>query len=239
MLIMCPEEKKSYSNKPEEEDGPTLYYYIETDGKVYLIEKSGMLQFPTEKDPLPFEIIEKKVMSFDSYYVKYCGPVLDKHPHDWLNKDDLPKLDNLHQTVRESLHMSFPRCVAEVILIKEGKVLLVNASRGVTSGMWNLPGGFMEYGESPEECILREVKEELGLEASIKDLIGIYTKASAFHPFHLIAFVYLCIADDYEFKLDPDEIAEAEWFGIDEALEITKNHFTILALEEYKAQRKI
>ena len=212
----------------------STYYYIETDGKVYLIEDTGVLKFPTDPTTLPFEILEKKHMNFDGFSVIYSAPVLDKHPVEWRSKDDLPKLDNLHHVVREALNMSFPRCVAEAILIKDGKVLLVNASRGVTVGFWNLPGGFMEYGESPEECIVREVSEEIGVGSKVVELVGIWDKASMHHPYHLLAFVYLCELESYQFSPNPDEIAEVKWFEIDDALKITKSHFTRLALNEFK-----
>jgi len=211
-----------------------IYYYIESDGKVYLVENSGELQLPTSPDSIPFKIIEKKRMLFDDFTVIYCGAVLDRHPEEWLGKDDVPKLDNVHHVVRESINMSFPRNVAEAIIIHDGMVLLTNASRGVTVGFWNLPGGFMEYGESPEDCIVRELREELGIGSKIKELIGVWEKASMHHPYHLLAFVYLCEVDNINFTLDPDEIAEVKWFDIDEALKITKSHFTRLALDEYR-----
>ena len=226
---------KSDQNKQQTHSGHTgdLFYYIETDGKVYLIEQKGPLQFPTDKANLPFAVEEKQMMRFNSFTVMYCTPVLEKHPEDWYNRDDIPALENVHHAVRESLHMSFPRCVAEVLAFKNGKVLLVNASRGVTKGMWNLPGGFMEYGESPSDCILREIKEELGVDSRIISLRGVYNRASAHHPFHLIAFVYECELDSTEFKLDPDEIAEADWFEIEDALRITKSQLTKEVITKY------
>jgi 8-oxo-dGTP pyrophosphatase MutT (NUDIX family) len=222
------------NNKQTADEKQETYYFIERDGKVYLVEKSGLLQFPTVADKLPFDLIEKKKMNFGNFNAIYCTPDLKKQPEHWHSRDELPEIQNLHPAVRKCLHMSFPRCVAEALLIKDGQVLLVNASRGVTKGFWNLPGGFLEYGESPEECIIREVKEEIGLIASTKDLTGVYTKASAHHPFYLIAFVFLCDVDNFDIKLDPDEIAETKWFDINDAIAVTKSHFTKVALNDYK-----
>jgi 8-oxo-dGTP diphosphatase len=217
-----------------EDIGKTRYYYIESDGKVYLEEHEGTLQFTKEPSKLPFEIVEKKNMEFNDYSVIYSSPVLDKHPEHWHSKDEIPGMANVHHVVLESLHMSFPRCVAEGMIIKDEKVILVNASRGVTRGFWNLPGGFMEYGESPDECILRELKEEIGIDARVVKLLNVTTKSSAYHPFYLIAFIYQCESDSYDFEINPDEISEVKWFDIDNALNITKSHFTRQALMEYK-----
>jgi 8-oxo-dGTP diphosphatase len=218
------------------ERGEKVYYYIESDGKIYLLEEDGVLCFPEKGDELPFEVEEKKVMKFDGFTAVYCSPKLDRHPEEWRSKDALPKLDNLHHTVRESMHMSFPRCVAEAVILKDDQVLLVNASRGVTVGFWNLPGGFMEYGESPDECIVRELREEIGVDATVKRLLGVYDRQSAHHPYHLIAFVYLCEISSYDLEPDPDEIAEVGWFGIDEAIGKTKSYFTKVSLKDLKNQ---
>lgn len=41
---------------------------------------------------------------------------------------------------------------------------------------WNLPGGGMEPGELPDECVIREVREETGLEVTVERLVGVYGK---------------------------------------------------------------
>jgi len=41
---------------------------------------------------------------------------------------------------------------------------------------WNLPGGGMEHGETVEEAVCREVREEIGLEVEVKYLVGVYSK---------------------------------------------------------------
>jgi len=51
------------------------------------------------------------------------------------------------------------------------------------SGNWALPGGVMDIGETLEECVVREVREETGLDVEITGLIGIYTD-----PAHVIAY---------------------------------------------------
>jgi ADP-ribose pyrophosphatase YjhB (NUDIX family) len=62
----------------------------------------------------------------------------------------------------------------------EGRILMQRRS---DSGNWALPGGVMDIGETLEQCVVREVKEETGLDIAIIGLLGIYTD-----PNHVIAY---------------------------------------------------
>lgn len=67
-----------------------------------------------------------------------------------------------------------------LVLDDQGRVLL---QRRTDSGNWALPGGTMDIGETLDQCIVREVKEETGLDIEITGLLGIYTD-----PQHVIAY---------------------------------------------------
>lgn len=49
------------------------------------------------------------------------------------------------------------------IIVKNNKVVLIRKSRGAYTGKLDLPGGSFEHGETPEECVKREIMEETGL----------------------------------------------------------------------------
>ena len=65
-----------------------------------------------------------------------------------------------------------PTTVA-VIVNESDEVLLVQRAFAPAKGDWCLPGGFMELGETPEEGIIRELKEETNLDGTVKKLIGV------------------------------------------------------------------
>ena len=67
-----------------------------------------------------------------------------------------------------------------VVTDSEGRIALV---RRADNGLWALPGGGMELGESIEDCAIREVKEETGLDVRIVKLVGVYT-----NPHHVIEY---------------------------------------------------
>lgn len=74
-------------------------------------------------------------------------------------------------------------------LVPGGSALIVDPTgailmqRRADSGNWSLPGGTMEIGETLEQCVVRETKEETGLDIEITGLLGIYTD-----PEHVIAY---------------------------------------------------
>jgi 8-oxo-dGTP diphosphatase len=52
---------------------------------------------------------------------------------------------------------------ASVAIVRRDDLLLIQRNRAPSEGLWTLPGGRLELGETPEHCAIREVKEELGL----------------------------------------------------------------------------
>jgi ADP-ribose pyrophosphatase YjhB (NUDIX family) len=67
-----------------------------------------------------------------------------------------------------------------LVLDDHGHVLMQRRS---DSGNWSLPGGVMDIGETLGQCVVREVKEETGLDIELTGLLGIYTD-----PNHVIAY---------------------------------------------------
>jgi 8-oxo-dGTP diphosphatase len=58
--------------------------------------------------------------------------------------------------------------VTAAIIIRDGRVLITRRAAGQAhAGWWEFPGGKIEAGESPEECLRRELKEELGIDTHI------------------------------------------------------------------------
>jgi len=67
-----------------------------------------------------------------------------------------------------------PKPVTSVILHNNEKILLLQRANEPFKNYWCLPGGYMDYEETPEEAIRRETKEETGFDLSIGSLVGVY-----------------------------------------------------------------
>jgi ADP-ribose pyrophosphatase YjhB (NUDIX family) len=68
----------------------------------------------------------------------------------------------------------FPRLGVSACVWREGRVLLVQRSQPPLTGVWSLPGGHVEPGETLAEAAAREVREESGIEIRIAQLAGLY-----------------------------------------------------------------
>ena len=59
------------------------------------------------------------------------------------------------------------------VIIREGKIALIKRGNEPGKGKWSIPGGHVELGETPEEAVVRETKEETGLEVENPSLIDV------------------------------------------------------------------
>lgn len=84
--------------------------------------------------------------------------------------------------------------VAACALVNEAReVLIAKRPPGRSfAGLWEFPGGKVEQGEGPEEALVRELKEELGIEIAKVDLTPLTFASHAYRDFHLLMPVYLC-----------------------------------------------
>lgn len=63
--------------------------------------------------------------------------------------------------------------VIAAIIMKDGKVLIAQRGQGQRlAGKWEFPGGKLEEGETPEECLRREIKEELDMDIEVEGYFG-------------------------------------------------------------------
>ena len=110
-------------------------------------------------------------------------------------------------------HLAYPRVSpAMMVLVKRGSdILLARHARG--TGRWSALAGFLEAGESVEDAVHREVREEVGIEVA-----GLRYFASQSWPFpNSLMIAFTAEYAGGELRPDRAEIAEARWFGPGEA----------------------
>ncbi len=105
------------------------------------------------------------------------------------------------------------------VIIKDNKFLLTYRNGkhepDWANNHWQFPGGGLEFGESPEKTLLREMKEEVGLDVSIKYLIPkIFTKR--IHNWQGLFICYVCGHMDTQTIILNSEATKYGWFSLSE-----------------------
>ena len=98
------------------------------------------------------------------------------------------------------------------VCIRDGKVLLARHTYGAGKGMFIIPGGYVNFGEIPEETLVREYQEETGIIVKAGKLIGMRFSAKDWYA------VFEAIYVEGEARSDGDENDQVVWMDPQEAL---------------------
>ena len=82
---------------------------------------------------------------------------------------------------------------AAALIDPDGRVLLAQRPEGKSlAGLWEFPGGKVEPGESPEAALIRELKEEIGIDTWKSCLAPLTFASHAYDDFHLLMPLFVC-----------------------------------------------
>ena len=113
--------------------------------------------------------------------------------------------------VCDFVHYRNPIPAAGAIIEHGGCILMVKRKYPPYEGDWCFPAGFMEYGEGPETCCIREVKEETGLDIKLDSLFNVCAGEDDPRT-RAILILYLANANDSE-PIPGDDASEAKYFA--------------------------
>lgn len=115
----------------------------------------------------------------------------------------------------------------------EGEILLIRRAKDPETGKWAVPGGFINWDETADEAVAREVREEAGIEVRPLKITGVYSSPSRDPVRQTVAVVYLCEPRGGELR-GGDDAAEAKWWPLYNLPELAFDHKKIIkdALEQ-------
>ncbi|MFB6246330.1 MAG: NUDIX domain-containing protein [Candidatus Pacearchaeota archaeon] len=111
------------------------------------------------------------------------------------------------------------KLIANGYIVNADKFLVVRRSEeSGGAGTWEFPGGHIEFGEHPDNAVVREVKEETGLDLKPKYVYRIFSKEyeKEDKKVHKIRIVYYFETSEDKVKLDPREHDDYRWLSKDE-----------------------
>ncbi len=113
------------------------------------------------------------------------------------------------------------------VLIEENKVLLIKRKYPPFKGLWALPGGKLEDGETVEEGVVREFEEETGLKVKPIKLIGVFSDPSR-DPRGLVSIAFLVERIGGNLKIT-EESDSFGWFNIKDLPPLAADHKKIIS----------
>lgn len=125
----------------------------------------------------------------------------------------------------------------KALFYQDGKILFVKD----TKGKWEMPSGKIEPGETPEQAIKREIKEELGFsKVEIGNIINVWLFKTSFykkdHQYYIL--VYECFTNETEIKLS-DEHIEYKWVLLDEVDDLIMDDGHKESVKKYRELKSI
>ena len=111
---------------------------------------------------------------------------------------------------QDSMRHSILLVAACALVDADNRVLLARRPEGRhLAGLWEFPGGKVEDGERPEDALIRELGEELGIDISASCLAPLTFASHGYEEFHLLMPLYICRR--WAGRLEPREGQELAW----------------------------
>ena len=106
-----------------------------------------------------------------------------------------------------------PEVSVGAIVIDAGRLLLVQRGRGAGVGLWSVPGGRVERGETLAQAVVRELREETGLDGACERFVGWVERIGADYHFVILDFTVSVASGE---PVAGDDAAHVRWVPLDD-----------------------
>ena len=173
----------------------------------------------------------KRLKSIADIGLLYHNNEYDKGRYQELQEISIQLLNKVTGQAIEILKESFPVCkdyptakvdIRGLVLSSDKKILLVKES---VDNKWSLPGGWADIGHSPKEVIVKECKEETGLDVIPQALLAVFDKRMHAHPpqpFYIYKMVFYCKAISSQLNKGFD-VLDVNYFDISNLPELSED----------------
>lgn len=120
-----------------------------------------------------------------------------------------------------------PSLTVDGIIFQKQNILLIKRKHEPFQGKWALPGGFVEYGETTEKAVTREIYEETGLKTDVTDIVGVYSDPHRDPRGHTVSIVYMLVVCGGALQ-SGDDASDAQFFKISHLPELSFDHEQII-----------
>ncbi|WP_313682693.1 NUDIX hydrolase [Pantoea sp.] len=163
----------------------------------------------------------QKILALSQSGLTYSKDIFDKERYEALQEIAIELLSANFDIAREDItHISekgyaTPKTDVRAFIISENKILMVRES---DDGLWSLPGGWADVGDSPAQAVCREVLEETGLNVNVTKLLGVWDRnqhGHPPHPWHIYKLIFLCEETGGELAISHESL-DIGFFTLDE-----------------------
>lgn len=123
-------------------------------------------------------------------------------------------------------------CIGAIVFDEQERLLLVKRANPPAQGKWSLPGGRLESGETSEDGVVREVREETGLDVKVVREVGTIQRDAPSGDTYVIRD-FLCALTVSATPVADDDASDAGFFALTEVVELPTSEGLLEALRDW------
>ncbi|OYS01420.1 NUDIX hydrolase N-terminal domain-containing protein [Lactobacillus johnsonii] len=156
----------------------------------------------------------------DSFDLERYQEIRDISAEMMAEKSGLP-IEKVKNLFCNEIGYQTPKIATRAAIFKDNKMLLVQES----DGLWSIPGGWCEVNLSVKENVIKEIKEEAGVDITVEKLIAIHDSNKHYkgmYPYGISTVFFLCKPAGGSFK-ENDETIASDYFSLDDLPDLSED----------------